>query len=600
MNDELFLPKLTKVPLKFDTEKLNLDTLSGTNLKSESDELRKLIEATAQQVLYQWEYCEIKFPPSLSRLCDDIYEDHANQINRLSTFKLENLFRMPQTDELIEVATDLDGKRKRLTKEQLNSIWKTGEFDVPSLNFPGQTHKWRLTKLLQVGTERANKDFFNMLSTVLKLIIITAKRRFTSKKFSIKAGFKSIWNGIVKFFDMLIGLPLMEIVPYDLDTKERKFLVSELRVDDEDKEKYEILCEKLIEYLASSDQEHVPKFDFPCFFRTENNILIDLRLFDRNLMEKALPVVEKIMHLNSEEDREWLKKLRKELIESFEHENLTNSEKSSKISIALYGNYLKHCFDKILTNNYLENLSSGLSKLMVDHARATLIINEVSLTLSNTLSMRIDKYREELTRNHPIKSNISQWMDEKIAEEISLFEKSNLYIAHEQAIQRLQENELHQWAYFLSRELKFRQQEETKFKEKFESVKRPTHTFSFTRNIWLPKNYIIHKHSSEGFIQMKPVLIEKSFLTNINGPYTLRKSVKYTNTTRYPFWRWGNAILRGFTSLSNAIFLFGIVIPFCSSISYSTIWKVNPLYPDLDVNQDNVCFLIFYISFANL
>lgn len=588
MSNEIFIPKLNEVPLIFDSNRPSANNLSNTNLKNESDELRSLIEQTAQKLLYQWQNCEIRFPPSLSGLCDDVKED-TDIKTRLSAFKLDNLFRLPHDDELEELAVDFDGKRKRLSKEQLNSIWKTGEFDVPSLNFPGQTHKWRLTKLLQVGTERSNKDFYNMLSIALKLVIITAKRRFTSNYFSIKAGFKSIWKGIVKLFDILIGLPSMDIVPYDLDAEERKFLISELKIDDGEKEKFDAFCVKLIEYLEKDDKKNVPKFDLPCFFRTEDNLLIDLRLFNDSLMEKALPIVGKILLLKTEDDREWLKKLKKELIESHDQENLSKSEKSTKISKTLYGNYLKRCFDKILANNQLEDISHGLGKLLVDHARATLIISEVSLELQNALQTRIDNYCEYLTKNHPIKSNIRQWMDEKLAEERLSFEKTNLYMAHELAIERLQKNELHQWAYFLSRELKFRQTEESKLKKQFEAIKQPTYTFTFSRKIWMPRNYIVHKNiPNQDPIRIRPVLIENTFVSKNSGSYTLQKSIKYTNTTRYPFWRWSNIILRGFTSLSNAFFLFGIVIPFCSSISYSTVWKVNPIHPDLDINQENV------------
>ena len=38
------------------------------------------------------------------------------------------------------------------------------EFEVNSLNFPGQVHRWRLTQLLQKGTVRAQDSLLNVRS----------------------------------------------------------------------------------------------------------------------------------------------------------------------------------------------------------------------------------------------------------------------------------------------------------------------------------------------------------------------------------------------------------------------------------------------------
>jgi len=38
------------------------------------------------------------------------------------------------------------------------------EFEVDSLNFPGQVHRWRLTQLLQKGTVRAQESLLNVRS----------------------------------------------------------------------------------------------------------------------------------------------------------------------------------------------------------------------------------------------------------------------------------------------------------------------------------------------------------------------------------------------------------------------------------------------------
>jgi len=43
------------------------------------------------------------------------------------------------------------------------------EFEVDSLNFPGQVHRWRLTQLLQKGTLRAQDSLLSVRSLQSRL-----------------------------------------------------------------------------------------------------------------------------------------------------------------------------------------------------------------------------------------------------------------------------------------------------------------------------------------------------------------------------------------------------------------------------------------------
>jgi len=52
---------------------------------------------------------------------------------------------------------------------------------------------------------------------------------------------------------------------------------------------------------------------------------------------------------------------------------------------------------------------------------------------------------------------------------------------------------LHQSAYFLRRDLSFRRDREPRLKVELESVQEPAKTFTFSTDIWLPKNWIIEE-----------------------------------------------------------------------------------------------------------
>jgi hypothetical protein len=75
----------------------------------------------------------------------------------------------------VEVALDPHGDPRKLSESQLKSVRQSGEFVVNSIHFPGQTHVWRLSELLQKGTTRAVETLLVDLSVALRLIISTGQ-----------------------------------------------------------------------------------------------------------------------------------------------------------------------------------------------------------------------------------------------------------------------------------------------------------------------------------------------------------------------------------------------------------------------------------------
>lgn len=101
---------------------------------------------------------------------------------------------------------------------------------MESINFPGQQHCWKLSQLLQKGTERSRDSLLNDLALALRFIFITAKGRIISHFFSVSESVKALLKGLLRIFDIVIGLPSLQA--HNLDTKIReercKYLVAEL------------------------------------------------------------------------------------------------------------------------------------------------------------------------------------------------------------------------------------------------------------------------------------------------------------------------------------------------------------------------------------
>lgn len=104
------------------------------------------------------------------------------------------------------------------------------EFEVESLNFPGQQHRWKLSQLLQKGTERTRDSLLNDMALALRFLFVTAKGRLVSHFFSVSQALKGLLVGFLRIFDILIGIPSLQA--HNLDTKIReercKYLVAEL------------------------------------------------------------------------------------------------------------------------------------------------------------------------------------------------------------------------------------------------------------------------------------------------------------------------------------------------------------------------------------
>ena len=72
-------------------------------------------------------------------------------------------------------------------------------FTVPSINFPGQHHTWRLNPWLQQGSEVAMDSLLTTLAWAITILDLTAKERFFGDWFSIKQSILSFRIGIHRF-----------------------------------------------------------------------------------------------------------------------------------------------------------------------------------------------------------------------------------------------------------------------------------------------------------------------------------------------------------------------------------------------------------------
>lgn len=115
-----------------------------------------------------------------------------------------------------------------LAKKKKNNINR--EFDVPSLNFTGQVHRWRLSQLLQKGFLRTQESLLRDLALASRFIVVTALTRISGHFFSIVESARALLRGCLLLIDMIVGIPslLAHNLDYKIKEERCRYLIAEL------------------------------------------------------------------------------------------------------------------------------------------------------------------------------------------------------------------------------------------------------------------------------------------------------------------------------------------------------------------------------------
>ncbi|XP_046659884.1 uncharacterized protein LOC124353884 isoform X2 [Homalodisca vitripennis] len=602
-------PLPEKEPLQFEAH------LTGA--PEEVVQLVNNIKEVGEQFLYHWKTFPIILPPPVNATApshtsvanaDIPYITGGGGGENCCTLarrqhrpnNLRDLFVAPSFDELDAVAVDSSGEPRRLTGKQLESLRERGEFEVPSLNFAGQTHKWRLSGLLQKGCERSRAALLDDLALALRFVLVTARARLTSHFFSLAQAAKSLLSGTVKLLDILVGVPSLQA--HNLEAKLReercRYLVAELVCRTEFEDSLESLCGFVRRQLRRATTEKFevereachPPVPIPYLFLTPKGCELDLRLFSRDIMRRALPVLVTILE---RETRGWFLHFRERLISELRAQKLPDDEIEREVNQAVMREYLQRVYSSILGNTELQALGEGIPQLLVQQAQSVVLMYRAVENMQCKLRKTKETLRQRMLYTHPILSRIGPWMREKLRKAEERFIEECQWSAHEEALFLCNNQHLQQAVYFLHRDLTFMKEREPVLLKELRKVKTPTRIFHWRTQIWFPRNWVVRR-CFQGTSEVVPTVLSGT-ATSITTPrsdpsqpvFLVEKEVERTTTTRWPLWRWINYCLRTWTWSWNAMFFFGVVIPWCSPVSLRALLCLAPFTPDLELSQVN-------------
>ncbi|KAL1494204.1 hypothetical protein ABEB36_009836 [Hypothenemus hampei] len=582
-------------PIKFE---INL-----VGAPAEVEQLVNNIKQVAEQFLYHWKTFPIILPYPVSQ-SDSFPTSQISldgSLGRCKTkYHLRDLFIAPSFDELDAVAVDAKGEPRKLSGKQLEYIRDRGEFEVESLNFPGQLHRWRLSQLLQKGTENTRNSLLNDLALALRFIFVTARGRLFSHFFSVKQAARALVAGFLRILDIFVGIPSVQA--HNLDAKIReersKYLVAELVCRAENEDALEILCSYIKKQLRRAAMEKFevarecsqPPVALPYRFLTPSGYELDLRLWDRNMMRKALPVLVTILE---KETRGWFLHFRERLIAELRAQKMPDEDIEQEVNEAVMKEYLQRVYNSILSNPDINSLGDGVAQLLVQQAQSVVLMHRAVENVQHRLQKTQEKVRNKLQNAHSILSRIQPWLRAKLRRSEQRFSLENMWSAHEEALALCSSQRLHQTVYFLNRDLAFMKEREPALLRELRKVKTPTRSFLWPTQIWLPTSWIVRRNF-QGQSEVVPTVLSKQ-ATSITTPrsdpsqpvFLVEKEIVRTTTTRWPLWRVFNYFHRTWCWTWNAMFFFGIVIPWCSPLGFRALFLLEPFMPDLELSQVN-------------
>lgn len=252
---------------------------------------------------------------------------------------------------------------------------------MPSLNFPGQVHRWRLSQILQKGTERTHDSFLGDLALAARFLVVTACARLYGTFFSVAHAAKALLKGFIKLLDITVGVPSLVAHNLELKVKEERcrYLIAELVCRTEYEDCLDSLCTYVRRQLRRATME---KFDVECdttaqpvpyLFVTPKGQDIDLRLFSRDIMRKALPILVQILE---KETRGWFLHFRERLIAELREKKMSDAEIEEEVNEAVMKEYLQRVYTSILNNTELADLGNGIPQLLVQQAQSVVIMHK--------------------------------------------------------------------------------------------------------------------------------------------------------------------------------------------------------------------------------
>lgn len=392
---------------------------------------------------------------------------------------LNDVFVRPNFDELRQVALEPNGRPIPLNEEKLREIRARGEFHVASTNFPGQSHRWRLSVLLQQGSERGTKNLHRTLALALEFLIIFVRNRFDGKRFSLKKSARAFAKAAEIFVDIVIGGRHLQMVDYseNLKNDKEKYLMADLFVENE--EQQERLA-KFVTYIKNGGKPQSCFFEPPPlpyeYSTPTTNIQINLILHDCRIREK---VYQRLVVLADESNnRKQYIEMRQIVLEEIKNMNDDDDENLQIIANrTLKSLLIEKFFETIKNDEVFQNVSPAVSKILIENYLVNEIVDSERKIYLESVEKNCDKLRVALELQYPIRSKIKRWMKRQIESYKDNYHIANKWTVIDNVLELARREQLNQFFYFFDRNTYFEKEFQPTKEKEYQNIQQPSRTF---------------------------------------------------------------------------------------------------------------------------
>ena len=418
-------------------------------------------------------------------------------------FQLSDLFETPANiDEPKSLAIDERGEKKCLSSDQLVTVHEEAQLSVQSRKYTDRFHIWKLNGILQEGSLKTQIVFQKTLISSLEHLIITIPENIFDHSdhetaYSAQKGVKIIYRGILALLSNVIGF--IEEVPQH-NQREVSAMVNNQRVE-------------FIKKSIAADSSLDTSVFRTCLYDDEiteavkadlKRIRDDHRIFwdYRNLQKLSKLSHQKFARTHLEAGRG-----NSQLLFDLVHEDLQNQEFEM----------LKESFRADIS---LNEICPGYGVLLANQLSAERIVTAEEKRLAGILSLKVKVFRDQISEQYPILSQIEGWLGPRINRQTREFVKENEARKHDDIVRKLDEKDLQLESYIANKSLEYEKEEGELYRATLSSKKVPRYCTEFSYRIWRPKNWILEKSRDD-----------QTFF------YPLKYRVSKVRTDHH-FWRW--------------------------------------------------------------
>lgn len=306
------------------------------------------------------------------------------------------------------------------------------------------------------------------------------------------------------------------------------------------------------------------------------------------LLRSAMPFLARTLE---KELRGWFPSFWEALVGRLRAKKLSDSDLEKQAKVAVEDEYLHRVLQAVSHDPGLESLAHGLGHLLAEQAHATVLIQRALDVVTDRTQHYVSQEKERLEEDFPVLSLIGPWLRSHLHEVQTQLEEEHGLEAHETALALCRERGLWQAAYFLARDLSFLREQAPALGAELARLRAPTRTFAWRTHVWRPSRWQVRRVGgppAEG-IPRGPSGDTLLLGSALERPtYVAEKQSTRLTSTRWPFWRWGNFCHRTWAHTCNAMFLLGVLIPWCSPLSLRSLLLPRPFMSDFEVNQEDV------------